>query len=177
MSASISSTEKRSRGRPRTNPVPQHFTMPRDLSEAVDAWIAAHPEPRPTRPEAIRCLLAEALAKAPLLPEIGEQTDAGPPPVDNTNLDGLGGLRRAIMAWVSEWRRDDPDIDDAAIAIYEEAANDLVTNPNLDLSFGYWIQSELDKLVRQKRKGAGHVSRKRRSQDQPTLKDSSGSEE
>jgi hypothetical protein len=105
---------------------------------------------------------------------IGAVDHGGPPPADNANLDGL---RRAIMAWVSEWRRDDPDIDDAAIAIYEEAANDLVTNPNLDLSFGYWIQSELDKLVRQKRKGAGHGSGKRRSQDQPTLKDSSGSEE
>jgi hypothetical protein len=63
MSASISSTEKRSRGRPRTNPVPQHFTMPRDLSEAVDAWIAEQSEPRPARPEAIRRLLAKALGR------------------------------------------------------------------------------------------------------------------
>ena len=29
----------------------------------IDAWIAAQPEPRPTRPEAIRRLLAEALGK------------------------------------------------------------------------------------------------------------------
>jgi hypothetical protein len=29
--------------------------------DALDAWIAAQPEPRPTRPEAIRRLLAEAL--------------------------------------------------------------------------------------------------------------------
>ena len=63
MGASISSTEKRSRGRPRTNPAAQHFTMPRDLSDALDAWIAAQPEPRPSRPEAIRRLLAEALGK------------------------------------------------------------------------------------------------------------------
>jgi hypothetical protein len=36
-----------------------------DLSlSALDAWIAAQPEPRPSRPEAIRRLLAEALGKA-----------------------------------------------------------------------------------------------------------------
>jgi Arc/MetJ-type ribon-helix-helix transcriptional regulator len=34
-----------------------------DMSRQIDAWIAAQPEPRPTRSEAIRCLLAEALAK------------------------------------------------------------------------------------------------------------------
>jgi hypothetical protein len=34
---------------------------PANLS-ALDDWIAAHPEPRPTRPEAIRRLLVEALA-------------------------------------------------------------------------------------------------------------------
>ena len=51
---------------------------------------------------------------------------------------------------MSEWKR---DIDDATVAIYEEAANNLVTSPKLDLSFGYWIQRELDKLVRQKRNG------------------------
>ena len=45
--------------------VPQHFRMPIALSRAVDAWIAAQPEPRPTRPEAIRRLLAEALGKTP----------------------------------------------------------------------------------------------------------------
>jgi Arc/MetJ-type ribon-helix-helix transcriptional regulator len=34
-----------------------------DLSRRIDAWIAAHPEPRPSRPEAIRRLLNEALGK------------------------------------------------------------------------------------------------------------------
>src|ERR1700677_721994 len=32
-----------------------------ELSRRVDVWITAQPEPRPTRPEAIRRLLAEAL--------------------------------------------------------------------------------------------------------------------
>jgi hypothetical protein len=34
-----------------------------ELSRRIDGWIAAQPEPRPTRPEAIRRLLAEALGK------------------------------------------------------------------------------------------------------------------
>jgi hypothetical protein len=32
-----------------------------DLSRRIDAWIAAHPEPRPSRPEAIRRILSQAL--------------------------------------------------------------------------------------------------------------------
>jgi len=35
---------------------------PANLS-ALDDWISAQPEPRPSRPEAIRRILAEALAK------------------------------------------------------------------------------------------------------------------
>ena len=53
------------------------------------------------------------------------------------------------------------------IVIYGEAANDLVTNSSMDMRFGYWIQSELDKLVRKKRTGRGN--RKRRSQDPPEV--------
>jgi Arc/MetJ-type ribon-helix-helix transcriptional regulator len=34
-----------------------------DMSRQIDAWIAAQPEPRPSRSEAIRRLLAEALAR------------------------------------------------------------------------------------------------------------------
>jgi hypothetical protein len=37
--------------------------MPIALSRAIDAWIAAQREPQPSRPEAIRRLLAEALEK------------------------------------------------------------------------------------------------------------------
>src|ERR1700683_935258 len=34
-----------------------------DMSRQIDAWIATQPEPRPTRSEAIRRLLGEALAR------------------------------------------------------------------------------------------------------------------
>jgi Arc/MetJ-type ribon-helix-helix transcriptional regulator len=34
-----------------------------DLSRRIDAWIAAQPEPRPSRSEAIRRILSQALGK------------------------------------------------------------------------------------------------------------------
>jgi hypothetical protein len=36
-----------------------------ELSGQIDAWIAAQPEPRPTRSEAIRRLLSETLGTRP----------------------------------------------------------------------------------------------------------------
>lgn len=49
-------------GRPTTK-VKIESRLSEDLSRRIDAWIAAQPEPRPTRPEAIRRLLAEALGR------------------------------------------------------------------------------------------------------------------
>jgi len=40
-----------------------NFRSPPSLTASLDAWIAAQPEPRPSRSEAIRRLLAEALGK------------------------------------------------------------------------------------------------------------------
>ena len=39
------------------------FTLPPDLLAAVDAWIAAQPDPKPSRSKAIRRLLAYGLGK------------------------------------------------------------------------------------------------------------------
>jgi hypothetical protein len=60
-----------SKGRKMTNSKPSRPTtkvepidesrLSEDLSRRIDAWIAAQPEPRPTRSEAIRRLLNEAL--------------------------------------------------------------------------------------------------------------------
>jgi metal-responsive CopG/Arc/MetJ family transcriptional regulator len=44
--------------------VAQHFTMPQSLSNALDRWIASRPDPKPSRPEAIRQILAERLTPA-----------------------------------------------------------------------------------------------------------------
>jgi hypothetical protein len=57
MAKSISRTEKRSRGRPATNPTSIHLTLaPAPLAD-VDQWIAKQKEPDLSRPEAIRRLV------------------------------------------------------------------------------------------------------------------------
>ena len=66
MAKSISSTEKKSRGRPRTNPVAQHMTMPPDLSASLDRW-AQQQKPVLSRPEAIRKILTDYLKRKALL--------------------------------------------------------------------------------------------------------------
>jgi hypothetical protein len=50
-------------GRPRTDATPVMVRLPPLAISSLDAWIAARPEPRPSRPEAIRRILGEALAK------------------------------------------------------------------------------------------------------------------
>jgi hypothetical protein len=48
-------------GRPRVDSEELRARMERPLIDALDAWIAAQPDPKPTRPEAIRRLLQKAL--------------------------------------------------------------------------------------------------------------------
>lgn len=38
--------------------------MERTILNSIDSWIAAHPDPKPSRPEAIRRLVESALARA-----------------------------------------------------------------------------------------------------------------
>ena len=68
MVKSISRTEKRTRGRPATNPTSIHLTLaPRPLAE-VDRWIE-NKEPGLTRPAAIRRLVELGLTvKTPMRP-------------------------------------------------------------------------------------------------------------
>lgn len=61
MAGSIPSTEKRGRGRPPVNATSIHLTLPPDQLAALDKWIARHPAPKPSRPEAIRQMIAEHL--------------------------------------------------------------------------------------------------------------------
>ncbi len=59
----VPASNKSKRGRPASgkgDPV-QVRLQPQQMS-ALDAWIASQPEPRPSRPEAIRRLLEQALA-------------------------------------------------------------------------------------------------------------------
>ena len=62
--------------------------LPLDAVEAVDAWIVLQPEPRPSRPEAIRRLLAEALGKP-----INAAKSPALPPASDAFLRALGHRR------------------------------------------------------------------------------------
>jgi hypothetical protein len=60
---SIDARKKSKRGRPPVDSEEVRSRMERSLLDAIDAWIAAQPEPRPSRPGAIRRLVAESLGK------------------------------------------------------------------------------------------------------------------
>ena len=60
----ISGAEKRGRGRPRVNPTSIHLSMAPEQLKALDRWIARHPDPKPSRPEAIRQILAAHLTES-----------------------------------------------------------------------------------------------------------------
>jgi len=69
----MAETEKNKGGRPRVDATPVTVRLPPANLSDLDAYIAAQPEPRPSRPEVIRRLLAEALGrpadvKSPALP-------------------------------------------------------------------------------------------------------------
>ena len=67
MGMSISKTKNRG-GRPRTDATPIMVrVMPPDVS-ALDAYIAAQPDPQPSRPEAIRLALRDWLTGLGYLP-------------------------------------------------------------------------------------------------------------
>jgi hypothetical protein len=53
--------KKRRRGRPETNATPVMVRVHPDQLAALDAWIERQPDPKPSRPEAIRRILAEGL--------------------------------------------------------------------------------------------------------------------
>jgi hypothetical protein len=64
MSTSIAVIPKR-RGRPGTGGRKELIgvRMPSDELAALDAWIATQPDPKPTRPEALRLAAREKFAK------------------------------------------------------------------------------------------------------------------
>lgn len=55
-SLSISKTKNKG-GRPRVDATPVMVRLLPTQRSAVDAWIASQPDPKPTRPEAIRRLI------------------------------------------------------------------------------------------------------------------------
>ena len=72
-------------------------SLPPDALAPLDASIAAHPQPRPSRPEAIRRLLAEALCRP---------ADAGPIAAEDLNASNDSPLTpqqvkaaRRLLGW------------------------------------------------------------------------------
>lgn len=58
--ASIDDIGKKGRGRPPTDATPIMVRLAPPLLGPLDAWIAKQPDPKPSRPEAIRRILQEA---------------------------------------------------------------------------------------------------------------------
>jgi hypothetical protein len=56
---------RKPRGRPPAETEALTLRIHKASLAKLDAWIAAQPEPRPTRPEAIRRILSQALGKSP----------------------------------------------------------------------------------------------------------------
>lgn len=57
----MSETGKNKGGRPRIDATPITVRVPPSQLDSLDAWIADHPEPKPSRPEAIREAVSEHL--------------------------------------------------------------------------------------------------------------------
>ena len=57
----VSSAKKSRKGRPRIDATAVNVRLPPDQLAILDAWIAAQPKPKPSRPEAIRQLLTTSL--------------------------------------------------------------------------------------------------------------------
>jgi Arc/MetJ-type ribon-helix-helix transcriptional regulator len=62
MGVAIASARKSSRGRPRVDATPVNVRLPPEQLANLDAWIADQPDPKPSRPEAVRHALADWLA-------------------------------------------------------------------------------------------------------------------
>lgn len=60
--ASIDDIGKKKRGRPATDATPILVRLMPMQVAPLDAWIEAQPDPKPSRPEAIRRLLQQVLA-------------------------------------------------------------------------------------------------------------------
>jgi len=64
MDTSISRTGKKAPGRPRTDAISIDLRIAPKQLTVLDAWILAQPDPKPSRPEAIRRLVERALQAA-----------------------------------------------------------------------------------------------------------------
>ena len=73
---SIDARIKSRRGRPEVDSEEIRARVARPVLNAMDAWIAAQPEPRPSRPEAIRLALKDWLTGLGYLPALADHEGA-----------------------------------------------------------------------------------------------------
>lgn len=57
----MSETDKSKGGRPRVDATPITVRVPPAQLASLDAWIGSQPEPKPSRPEAVRRLIEKGL--------------------------------------------------------------------------------------------------------------------
>jgi hypothetical protein len=62
LSTSKSKEMRKKMGRPRVDATVLTLRLMPTQVAPLDAWIASHPEPRPSRPEAIRRILSQSLS-------------------------------------------------------------------------------------------------------------------
>lgn len=62
MADAICNIEKSKRGRPRTDATPIMVRLQPNQLAALDRWIGAQPDPKPSKPEAIRRLIEKGIA-------------------------------------------------------------------------------------------------------------------
>lgn len=116
MALSISKTKSLG-GRPRTDAKPVLVRLPPKALSSLDTWIARQPEPRPSRPEAIRRLIEEALSRP------GEQRQS------DASLDRQIAEQETAIADMLEHSEPSPE---AGMAIMDKAMaeNDLTKLKN-----------------------------------------------
>ena len=78
---SIGGNIKKRRGRPFAGTTPIHVRLTAPQLSALDAWIAEQPEPRPSRPEAMRRAATEHLRAIGYPPTAASSAD---------HIDGTG---------------------------------------------------------------------------------------
>jgi hypothetical protein len=99
---------KKKTGRPRVDSEAVNVRLERPALDVLDAWIAAQPEPRPTRPEAIRRILSQALGQLVAEPAMSDETIAAKTP------SAYKAIRVASGGAVDEWQGRAPDDESAA---------------------------------------------------------------
>ena len=65
--------------------------LPENLGTRIDAWIARQPEPRPSRTEAVRRLLDEALGKPVETPRPAISDEAALPEIPKSDAEPYDG--------------------------------------------------------------------------------------